>query len=168
MAAGSQGEFPVAFNGGLWRWNRDVMNWVTPHHWNTQQQYWGLCAQNDCQLMAPYLDTYFKMIPSGETLAKEYGASDDALLITEAHCFTGEQTGKDREDMRNNFTPASQIASLFWDYYAFTGDKDFLKSKAYVFMKKAANFYLDKLQWDAEKKDKRLKTRAQSPLPKAK
>lgn len=153
MAAGSQGEFPVAFNGGLWRWNRDVMNWVTPHHWNTQQQYWGLCAQNDCQLMAPYLDTYFKMIPSGETLAKEYGASDDALLITEAHCFTGEQTGKDREDMRNNFTPASQIASLFWDYYAFTGDKDFLKSKAYVFMKKTANFYLEKLQWDAEKKE---------------
>lgn len=45
MAAASQGEFPVTFNGGLWRWNRDVMNWVTPHHWNTQQQYWGLCAQ---------------------------------------------------------------------------------------------------------------------------
>ena len=90
MAAGSQGEFPVAFNGGLWRWNRDVLNWVTPHHWNTQQQYWGLCAQNDCQLMLPYLNTYFKMIPSGEALAKEKGATNDALLITEAHCFSGE------------------------------------------------------------------------------
>jgi hypothetical protein len=54
MAAGSQGQYPVAFNGGLWRWNRDVLNWITPHHWNTQQQYWGLCAQNDCQLMLPY------------------------------------------------------------------------------------------------------------------
>ncbi len=153
MAAGSQGEFPVAFNGGLWRWNRDVTNWVTPHHWNTQQQYWGLCVQNDCRLMIPYLDTYFKMIPQGEALAKEYGAGDDALLITEAHCFTGEQTGKNRSDMKHNFTPASQIASLFWDYYAFTGDKEFLKNKAYVFMKKAADFYLDKLQWDAEKKE---------------
>ena len=153
MAAGSQGEFPVAFNGGLWRWNRDVMNWVTPHHWNTQQQYWGLGAQNDCQLMLPYLNTYFKMIPSGEALAKEYKASNDALLITEAHCFTGEQIGKDRGDMRNNYTPASQIASIFWDYYAFTGDKDFLRDKAYVFMKKASNFYLDKLQWDEKKKE---------------
>lgn len=153
MAAGSQGRFPVAFNGGLWRWNRDVMNWVTPHHWNTQQQYWGLCAQNDCQLMLPYLNTYFQMIPQGEALAKEYGAQNDALLITEAHCFTGEQFGKDRGDMRNNFTPASQIASLFWDYYAFTGDKDFLKNKAYIFMKKASNFYLEKLQWDVEKKE---------------
>ena len=153
MAAGSQGEFPVAFNGGLWRWNRDVLNWVTPHHWNTQQQYWGLCAQNDCQLMLPYLNTYFKMIPSGEALAKEKGATNDALLITEAHCFSGEQVSKNRGDMKHNFTPASQIASLFWDYYAFTGDKKFLEYKAYPFMKKAANFYLDKLQWDAEKKE---------------
>lgn len=153
MAAGSQGEFPVTFNGGLWRWNRDVMNWVTPHHWNTQQQYWGLCAQNDCQLMTPYLETYFKMIPSGEALAKEYGTTGDALLITEAHCFTGEQVGKNRGDMKHNFTPASQIASLFWDYYAFTGDEEFLRNKAYIFMKKAANFYLEKLQWDEEKKE---------------
>ena len=86
MFAGSQGEYPVSFNGGLWRWNRDVMNWVTPHHWNTQQQYWGLCAQNDCQLMLPYLNTYFNMIQEGMDLAKEKGAVNDALLITEAHC----------------------------------------------------------------------------------
>lgn len=153
MAAGSQGKFPVAFNGGLWRWNRDVLNWVTPHHWNTQQQYWGLCAQNDCQLMLPYLNTYFQMIPFGDALAKEKNAPNDALLITEAHSFTGEQISKDWNNMKNNFTPASQIASLFWDYYTFTGDKEFLKNKAYVFMKKAANFYLDKLQWDEDKKE---------------
>lgn len=55
--------------------------------------------------------------------------------------------------MKNNFTPASQIASLFWDYYEFTDDEDFLREKAYPFMKKAANFYLDKLQWDERKKE---------------
>ena len=48
MASSSRGKFPVVFNGGIWTWNHDVRNWVTPHHWNTQQQYWGLCAQNDC------------------------------------------------------------------------------------------------------------------------
>lgn len=165
MAAGSQGEFPVAFNGGLWRWNRDVLNWVTPHHWNTQQQYWGLCAQNDCQLMMPYLNTYFKMIPYGKELAKEKGASNDALLITEAHCFTGEQISKSTSYLKNNFTPASQIASLFWDYYVFTGDKAFLKDKAYIFMKKASHFYLDKLEWDAEKKEYFLKASLYESAP---
>lgn len=153
MGAGSLGEFPVAFNGGLWRWNRDVMNWVIPHHWNTQQQYWGLCAQNDCQLLLPYLNTYYKMIPSAQKLAMEKGASDEAILLTEAHSFWGDQVTKNRSDMKNNFTPASQVASIFWDYYDFTGDKTFLKNKGYVFMKKAAQFYLDRLQWDETKKE---------------
>lgn len=152
MAAGSQGQYPVAFNGGLWRWNRDVMNWVTPHHWNTQQQYWGLAAQNDCQLMIPYLDTYFKIIPNMEAFAKETGANNDAIRLTEAHEFDGRQVSKDWGNMSNSYSQASQVAQLFWDYYQFIGDTDFLKNKAYVFMKKAANLYLNKLQWDKEKK----------------
>ncbi len=165
MGAGSRGEFPVAFNGGLWRWNRDVLNWGTPHHWNVQQQYWGLCAQNDCQLMKPYLDTYFKMIPFAEDLAKEKGAKHDALLITEMHNFDGIQLGKDRGYLKNNYTPASQIASLFWDYYEFTGNKAFLKDTAYVFMKKASHFYLDKLEWDEDKKEYFLKASLYESAP---
>lgn len=151
MAAASQGKYPVAFNGGLWRWNRDVMNWVTPHHWNTQQQYFGLGTENDCPLMLPYLNTYFKMIPAARALAHEKGASDSAILITEAHEFDGRQVSKDWEDMARNYTPASQVALLFWDYYQFTGDEVFLRDTAYVFMKKSARFYLDKLQWDEKK-----------------
>lgn len=153
MAAGSQGQYPVAFNGGLWRWNRDVVNWGTPHHWNTQQQYWGLAAQNDCQLMIPYLNTYFKMIPNMVALAGEKGAGNDAILLTEAHDFDGKQVSKNWSNMAKSYTPASQVAQLFWDYYQFTGDMDFLKNKAYIFMKKSAGFYLKKLQWDKDKKE---------------
>ncbi|WP_372948470.1 glycosyl hydrolase family 95 catalytic domain-containing protein [Mariniphaga sp.] len=153
MGAGSQGKYPINFNGGLWRWNRDVLNWVIPHHWNTQQQYWGLCAQNDCDLMSPYLNTYFNMIPFAEELAKEKGATSDAILITEAHDFDGRQVSKNWGSMKHNYIPASQIAALFWDYYDYTRDIQFLKDKAYVFMTKAANFYLDKLEWDNNKKE---------------
>ena len=153
MAAGSQGRYPVCFNGGLWRWNRDVLNWVTPHHWNTRAQYYGLCAQNDCQLMKPYINTYFKMIPFAEELAKEKGAFSDAILITEAHNFDGQQVSKNWSDMDKNYTPAGEIAGIMWDYYDYTYDKTFLRDTAYVFMKKAANFYLDKLQWDSVKNE---------------
>lgn len=152
MGAGSQGQYPVAFNGGLWRWNRDVVNWGTPHHWNTQQQYWGLAAQNDVQLMTPYLDTYYKMLPDLEALGKEKGGGNDAIMLTEAHEFDGRQVSKDWDDMARSYTAASQVAQLFWDYYQFTGDTDFLRNKGYAFMKKASNFYLNKLQWDKEKK----------------
>ncbi len=150
MAAGSQGQYPIAFNGGLWRWNRDVLNWVTPHHWNTQQQYWGIAAQNDTYLMRPYLDTYFKMIPYAQQAAKRKGATSDAIWITEAHDFDGRQVSASWGPMAQNLSPAAQVAALFWDYYAFTGDKRFLRDTAYVFMEKALNFYLDKLEWDEQ------------------
>jgi trehalose/maltose hydrolase-like predicted phosphorylase len=93
------------------------------------------------------------MIPSAESLAKEKGAVHNALLITEAHDFDGRQVSKTWSNMDKNYTPASQIASLFWDYYEFTGDRKYLQDTAYPFMKKAANFYQDKLQWDSVKNE---------------
>jgi len=152
MASSSRGRFPVVFNGGLWTWNHDVRNWVTPHHWNTQQQYWGLCSQNDCELMLPYLNTYFRLMPQAEEHAKKRGV-ENAILWSEPHDFFGSMTFWDRGDMLNNFTPASQIAGLFWEYYQFTCDTSFLAQRAYPFMKKAAEFYVQKLQWDSLKSE---------------
>lgn len=152
MGSSSRGRFPVVFNGGLWTWNHDVRNWVTPHHWNTQQQYWGLCPQNDCELMLPYLNTYFSLMPYAEEHAKMRGA-DNAILWSEPHDFFGSMTFWDRGDMVNNFTPASQVAGFFWEYYRFTSDTAFLYQKAYPFMKKAAEFYVQKLQWDSIKNE---------------
>ncbi len=152
MGSSSRAKFPVVFNGGLWTWDHDVRNWVTPHHWNTQQQYWGLCSQNDCELMLPYLDTYYRLIPQAEEHAKKRG-TENAILWSEPHDFFGSMTFWDRSDMLNNFTPASQIAGLFWEYYQYTCDNSFLVQKAYPFMKKAAEFYVQKLQWDSLKNE---------------
>jgi hypothetical protein len=152
MGSSSRGKYPVVFNGGLWTWNHDVRNWVTPHHWNTQQQYWGLCSQNDCELMLPYLNTYFRLMPKAEEHAKKRGA-ENAILWSEPHDFYGSMTFWDRADMLNNYTPASQVAGYFWDYYQFTCDTAFLLQKAYPFMKKAAEFYVQKLQWDSLKNE---------------
>jgi N-acetyl-beta-hexosaminidase len=152
MGVGSRGKYPVVFNGGLWRWNRDVVNWITPHHWNTQQQYWGLCVQDDCDLMRPYLETYTRMAaePGMANLAARRGATNDAILLAEMHRFDGTMVDPDRGDMRNALTQAAQVASRFWEYEQYTGDREFLETKAYPFMKRAANFYLQKLAWDAK------------------
>ncbi len=155
MGIGSRGKYPVVFNGGLWRWNRDVINWMTPHHWNMQQQYWGLCAANDCDLMLPYLNTYFEMMPGMADLATTLGGvprKKDAILLAEMHNFDGVMVDPRRADMRCNFTPAAQVALRFFEYWEYTGDKGFLAEKAYPFMKKAANFYLDKLAWNSDKR----------------
>jgi hypothetical protein len=45
------------------------------------------------------------------------------------------------------------MAALFWEYFEYTGDTVFLARKAYPFMKKAAEFYVQKLQWDSLKRE---------------
>ncbi|MFH1741291.1 MAG: glycoside hydrolase family 95-like protein [bacterium] len=152
MASSSRGRYPVLFNAGIWTWNHDVRNWVTPHHWNMQQSYWGLCASNDCDLLRPYLDAYWRLVPMAREHAKMRGA-ENAVLWSEGHDYAGRMCFWDRSDMLNNFTPASQIAEFFWDYYRYTGDITFLEERAYPFMKMAAEFYLEYLQWDDVKKE---------------
>lgn len=151
MGCGSRGKYPVIFNGGLWRWNRDVTNWVSPHHWNTQQQYWGLCAQNDADLIRPYWETYSRMAeqPAMKALASARGAKNDAILLAEMHNFNGTMVDQNRGDMVHAFTQAAQVASRLWEVYEFTRNKEFLRKTAYPFMQRAANFYLQKLTWDA-------------------
>lgn len=147
MAASSRGRYPVLFNGGLWLWNGDVRNWVAPHHWNMEESYWGLCAQGDADLLLPYAEAYWRQLEAGQAFARERGA-EDAILWSEAHDYHGNMPYKSRGDMLNNHTPASQVAAFFWEYYLYTGDRSFLEQRAYPFMKQAAEFYLQKLEWD--------------------
>ncbi len=152
MGSSSRGRYPSPFNGGLWTTNYDHRQWVTPHHWNTQEPYWGLAVQNDCDLLRPYIGTYANMIPQGKALAEKKGAKG-GLLITEAHDFSGNMVSADWGNMTTNYTPASQISKIMWEYYAYTQDRDYLKKTIYPFMKEAAEFYLNFLQWDDHKKE---------------
>ncbi len=150
MASSSSGRYLSPFNGGLWTWNKDIRQWVTPHHWNTQESYWGLAQENDCDLMKPYINTYFRLMPQAEAYAGSRGIKN-AILWTEAHDFSGKMISAQWNNMVNNFTPASQIASIFWDYYQYTDSKECLQDTVYPFMKKAAEFYLQYLKWDSNK-----------------
>lgn len=152
MASSSQGRYLSPFNGGLWVWNRDIRQWVTPHHWNTQESYWGLAEQNDCDLLHPYINTYYRLMPQAEAYAASRGIKE-GILWTEAHDFSGKMVSAQWSNMVNNFTPASQIASIFWDYYKYTDNVKCLQDTVYPFMKKAAEFYLQYLKWDEKKKE---------------
>jgi hypothetical protein len=152
MGCASRGRYPAVFNAATFTWNHDVRQWATPHHWNMQQAYWSLCAANHPALLRPYLDTYWRLSPHAETHAKARGTTD-AILWSEPHDYDGGMSFWKRNDMLNNFTPASQIAQFFWQYFQHTGDQQFLRSRAYPFMKKAAEFYVQYLKWDEAKKE---------------
>ena len=152
MACASQGRYPAVFNAATFTWNHDVRQWITPHHWNIQQAYWSVCGANRADLLRPYLDTYSRLLPKAEAHAAMRGYPG-AILWSEGHDYAGRMSFWDRRDMVNNFSPASQIGLLFWNYYLHTGDREFLRTRAYPFIKKAAEFYLQKLQWDPERKE---------------
>ena len=152
LASSSRAEYPALFNSAIFTWNHDVRNWVTPHHWNMQQIYWGILPSGDGDLLLPYLKAYRRIMPKAEEYAGKRGA-EDAILITEPHDYFGNMVGSNWSNMANNFTPASQISGFFWEYFKYTRDIEFLRNEAYPFMKKTASFYLQKLEWDKEKSE---------------
>jgi len=166
MACGSRGEVPPKFNGGLWTDERDKREWGKGYwHWNTQETYWPLYAANHLELLAPYYNMYFRMLPNVERQTKDYFGIGGAQY-PETCMFDGtDATGKgpkvmgvhERLPVPKTFTNANmilsssaEIAMQFWWYYLYTGDATFLREKAYPVMSSAAEFLLGYLSKDKQ------------------
>ena len=152
MGSASRGDYPMMFNGGLFLPNHDIRNWNHAYLWNIQQAYWSVAAAGHPELLKPFLDTYWRIKPACEQYAKARGAPGGYLLC-EMHTLHGAMLGRDAYTMQNNFTPASQAAQFFDEYWRKTGDVAFLREKAYPMMKAAAEFYLKTLKWDAARNE---------------
>ena len=131
MGVSSRGKYLAIFNGALCVWNHDIRQWVNPHHWNIQQAYWSLEQANRPELMAPYLETYSRIIPQAQAHAKKMFNSDNGLAITEMHDFEGRMQG-----YPNTMTPAMQIAIHY------------LRDVAFPFISRCASLYSDYATFD--------------------
>ena len=149
MGSSSRGRFPPLFNGGLWIWNRDVRNWANPHHWNQQQSFWCVPAAGRWDLLQPYLDTYFRLMPHWRAAAERRGLP--GIWLCEMHDFLGRPLGEHGPSFKDNFTPAAQVALFFWWHYCYSGDERLLREKGYPFLKAVGDFYLALLRWDPER-----------------
>lgn len=137
MACGCGKDYPMTFNGGTFTWNYDIRQWGNPHHWNTHMVYGGTTGYiNRPEMMEGYVNAYLNIKKQAEQFSEARGAKD-GILISEMHDFNGRMLA-----YYGALTPASHIALIFWDYYRFEMDENFLKEKAYPFMKAAAEFYL--------------------------
>lgn len=135
MGIGSRGRYLMTFNAGTFTWNRDVRQWVNPHHWNTQQAYWAVQASNHPELMEPYINTYTRIRPQAEKYARDtFGIS--GIVISEMHDFDGRMLA-----YKYTLTPAAQIAMHFWEHYLYNGDIKYLRDTAYPFIAGCADTY---------------------------
>jgi hypothetical protein len=164
MGAGSRGEVPPKFNGGLWTEDRDQREWGPAYwHWNTQETYWPLYAANHLELLAPYLDMYEQMLPAVKKWTKATWETDGAQY-QETIPFNGAMgvwekrrgvhprlpVPKNVAHTNLILSSSAEIAMQFWWVYLYTGDEEFLRRRAYPLMKEIAAFYVAYLEKDSQ------------------
>lgn len=127
-------------------WNKDVVPaWNSGYtmNINTEMNYWPAEVTNLTECHEPLFDMIGELAVSGaETARNMYGRRG----------WVGHHnTSIWRESVPNDNVPTASfwpmvqgwLCSHLWEHYKFTGDKDFLRNKAYPLMKGAAEFLAD-------------------------
>lgn len=127
---------------GLWAWQMNPP-WNADFHTNinVQMNYWPAEITNLSEMHMPLFDLSDALVKPGERTAKvQYGARGWVVHhLTDAWGFTAPADGP------QGIWPmgAAGLAQHPWEHYSYTGDKKFLKERAYPLMKGAARFIMD-------------------------
>ncbi len=142
----SSGQLPVNLQG---IWNGDYAPaWSSDYHndENIQMSYWLAGAGNLAELLRPLIDYYSSfMADYRENARKLYGADGILLPIVQTtHALS-------RASPWVYWTAAAGwLAQHFYDYYAFTGDRDTLRTRILPWLEGCLQFYEGFLQEDAD------------------
>ena len=146
LIAGSREDSPLPTNlQGIWNDNLACnMGWTCDFHLdiNTQQNYWPteICNLSEChEPLLRFIESLRE--PGRRTAQTVYGARGwVAHTITNAWGYTapGWWTGWGMHP-----TGGIWIGAQLWERYRFTGDREFLRLRAYPTLKEAAEFFLD-------------------------
>ena len=166
MAAHGRGNYPIKFNGGLFTTaplnggagRHDYRRWG-PGYWfqNTRLSYYAMPQSGDFDLMKPFFDMYFGLLPLCEYRVKKYFGNDfEGAYYPECIYFWGDVfpetyglvswSAKDdplQESRwhRWEWVGGLEIAFLALDYYDYVEDEAFLKEKAIPFSISILKFF---------------------------
>lgn len=146
LIAGSREDSPLPLNlQGIW--NDDLacnMGWTCDFHLdiNTQQNYWPAEVCNLSETHEPLFRLVESLRVAGRRTARTvYGAGGWVChVFTNPWGFTAPGWGL---GWGVHPTGGIWIASHLWEHYRFTGDREFLRTRAYPTLKEAAEFFLD-------------------------
>ena len=115
--------------------------WAADYHndINVQMTYWQALPGNMAEVTRGFFDYFDSMIPDFRTNATRlYGCRGIRAPI----CMSS--NGLSYSSAFSHWTGAAAwLAELYYDYWLFTGDRDFLSSRAVPFMREVALFYED-------------------------
>ena len=138
-SSGSEG-MPANLQG---IWNGEYgPAWASDYHTdiNVQMNYFQVLPGNMAELSLPYFDLYESLLEDNHTNAQNTYGSRGILVSICGGTTHGLMYG-------SAFTSwtagAGWLAQLFYDYWLYTGDRDFLERRAVPYMKEVALFYED-------------------------
>jgi len=146
LIAGSRENSPLPTNlQGIWNDNLACnMGWTCDFHLdiNMQQNYWPAEMCNLAECHEPLLRLVESLREPGRRTAQTmYGARGWVChVFTNAWGYTAPGWGL---GWGIHPTGGIWIASDLWEHYRFTGDKEFLATRAYPVLREAAEFFLD-------------------------
>ena len=138
-------------------WNKELRApWSSNYtiNINTQMNYWPAEVTNLSEMHAPLFDLIGEIATTGKTTAREFYNLDGwvAHHNSDIWALSNPVGDKGQGDPKwaNWEMGGNWLCQHLWEHYQFTGDKAFLKDRAYPLMKGAATFCLG---WLVEDKD---------------
>lgn len=135
---------------GIWnRYKHSPFSCGYWHNINQQMNYWGVFNTNLAELFACYVDFYHSYLPVARGVADRYVENYCAehldakgqngwIVPTRVWAYT-----MDEMDNRSHSGPGTGglTAKMFWDYYAFTGDRQILQDVVYPALRGLSLFF---------------------------
>jgi alpha-L-fucosidase 2 len=133
-------------------WNEHIAApWNADYHLNInlQMNYWPAEVTNLSELHMPLFDFTDKLIDRGRITAREqYGIKRGAVVHQATDLWTPAFMRAEQPYWGSWIHGGGWLGQHYWEHYVFTGDKNFLRERAYPAIKSFAEFYLDWLVMD--------------------
>ena len=143
MSCSRPGGLPANLQG---MWNEDLKPpWDCDFHHdvNIQMAYWPaeVCGLPECTL--PLFDYVDSLLPNARKAARDlYGCGGVFIPITSDRWGKCLKTAQGWDEWTG---AAAWLAQHYWQHYEFTGDEEFLRTRAYPLLKDVVSFYQDYL-----------------------
>lgn len=169
IASSREGSLPANLQGV---WNEsNTPPWCCDYHINVnlQMNYWGAYNTDLAETVPPLVDFLNSLREPGRITAKEYYGIESTPENPEngwtAHtqCSPFGWTAPGWEFYWGWSTAAvAWLMQNIWEYYEFTGNKEYLRDKIYPIMRESVTFYVNWLIYD-EKQDRMVSSPTYSP-----
>lgn len=136
---------------GLWC-NSNNPPWNCDYHLNINMQmnYWPADSCNLSECMEPLVRWSKDLSLNGEKSAKVHYGTRGWVAHHSCNAWGFTSPGPSRGIHMLEAESAAFLCQNLWDHYAYTGDKDLLKSTIYPMLKGAAIFWVENLQTNKE------------------